>query len=319
MTKNEDNMKKALMRGVCALNLEAMSILNESNFNNNTSLVGSNQIHVNKKNPQQMPLNEPQENNVIRNAKLVADFKEKLDTRNNLNTLRDQSSLKISRNISNENAIAYDPILNRKVKEYCELNLKLDNSDQEKNEEKSMPTFKTKSKSSDDIEILKQNNIYKKQIIHRNSVPNDHDQVLVSNRIPSSNNTNENQRFAEELIVDNHAASLKRKERVFEELFHHPDPQSRQKNLINSKNKLEVKSKIGSLPTINNRQTTGGVFHHTAPNVLLHSNNKPVLIEKHNESTDPYNPVNKRLANEAQYYTTGSQPFTILNTRSLSK
>ena len=34
MSKYEENMKKALMRGVCALNLEAMSIFNEDNLNN---------------------------------------------------------------------------------------------------------------------------------------------------------------------------------------------------------------------------------------------------------------------------------------------
>ncbi len=36
MVKNEDYMKKALMRGVCALNMEAMSIFNDTIIGNKT-------------------------------------------------------------------------------------------------------------------------------------------------------------------------------------------------------------------------------------------------------------------------------------------
>lgn len=312
MTKNEENMKKALMRGVCALNLEAMSILNESNFNNNTSLVGNNQNYVNKKNPQQMHSNETQENNANRNSKLVADLKEKMDARNNINSTRDQYALKMSGKVSNENEIAYDAVLNRKVKEYCEANLKLDSSNEQEKNEASMAAFKIKSKSSDDIEILKQN------FNHRNSVPNDQHQITALNTIAITKNTNQNQRFVKELNLDTNSTDILRKERVFEELFRHPDPQSRQKNLINNKNKLEIKSKIGSLPIMNNRQATGGFFHHTAHNISqaasYNNNSKPVMIEKHNETPDPY----KRSTNETQAYS-GTHPFTILNTRSLSK
>jgi len=335
MTKNEDNMKKALMRGVCALNLEAMSILNESNFNNNTSLVGNNHIHVSKKNPPQMPLNDPQENaNNIRNAKqLVSDLKENIDTRGNLNLLRDQSYLRKTKSISNnENELTYDPVLNRKVKEYCEFNLKLSNiNDYEKNDESmsvqsssSVATLKTKSKSSEDIDMtLKQSILAQKPLInHRNSVPNDQ-QNLVLNRIPNNNNNN-NQRFVEEIIRDNQGNNFSRKEKVFEELFQHPDPQSRQKNLVNSK-KLEVKSKIGSLPPITANRTHGmpGVFHQTThqTSIALATQNKPVLVEKHNElasTTDAYNRTNKRSTNETQLHST-CPPFTVLNTRSLSK
>jgi hypothetical protein len=330
MTKNEDNMKKALMRGVCALNLEAMSILNESNFNNNTSLVGNNHIHVSKKNPPQtLPLNEPQENannnnnNNNRNAKqLVSDLKENIDTRGNLNSLRDQAYLRKTKNISNnENELTYDPVLNRKVKEYCEFNLKLSNiNDYEKNDE-SVAALKTKSKSSEDIDMtLKQSILAKKPLInHRNSVPNDQ-QNFVLNRIPTNNNS---QRFVEEIIIDNQGNNFSRKEKVFEELFQHPDPQSRQKNLINSK-KLEVKSKIGSLPPITANRTHGmpGVFHQTTlTSIALATQSKPVLVEKHNElasTTDAYNRTNKRSTNETQSYST-CPPFTVLNTRSLSK
>ncbi len=318
MTKNEENMKKALMRGVCALNLEAMSILNESNFNNNTSLVGNNQIYVNKKNPQQMHSNETQENNANKNSKLVADLKEKIDARNNINSTRDQSALKIPGRVSNENEIAYDPVLNRKVKEYCEANLKLDSSNEQEKIEMPMATFKLKSKSSDDIEILKQNSLQKQNFNHRNSVPNDQHQITALNSITITKNTNENQRFVKELNLDTNSTNVLRKERVFEELFRHPDPQSRQKNLINNKNKLEIKSKIGSLPIMNNRQPAGVFFHQTAPNIpqtaLYNNNSKPVMIEKHNETSDPY----KRSTIETQSYS-DTHPFTILNTRSLSK
>jgi hypothetical protein len=37
MGRYEENMKRALMRGVCALNLEAMSIFNDENCNNNNN------------------------------------------------------------------------------------------------------------------------------------------------------------------------------------------------------------------------------------------------------------------------------------------
>lgn len=37
MGRYEENMKRALMRGVCALNLEAMSIFSDETFNNNTN------------------------------------------------------------------------------------------------------------------------------------------------------------------------------------------------------------------------------------------------------------------------------------------
>ena len=38
MGKNEDYMKKALMRGVCALNMEAMSMFNET--------IGKNRVKI---------------------------------------------------------------------------------------------------------------------------------------------------------------------------------------------------------------------------------------------------------------------------------
>ena len=47
MAKNEDYMKKALMRGVCALNMEAMSIFNETIGNSNkTSSTNSMDINM---------------------------------------------------------------------------------------------------------------------------------------------------------------------------------------------------------------------------------------------------------------------------------
>ncbi len=48
MGRCEENMKRALMRGVCALNLEAMSIFNDDLYNNNNN-ANNNNTNVHRK------------------------------------------------------------------------------------------------------------------------------------------------------------------------------------------------------------------------------------------------------------------------------
>ena len=164
MTKNEDNMKKALMRGVCALNLEAMSILNESNYNNNTSLIG-NQHNANKKSTN------PNNNPNCTNTKPSIDINE-IDLKNAINRstekLENLNSVdeNLKQLISNrkEKQIVYDPILNRKVKEYCDYNLKLDSTSIETNSyTKKIASSRLKS---DNIGIYEQNNKLDKQALN---------------------------------------------------------------------------------------------------------------------------------------------------------
>ncbi|CAF0855470.1 unnamed protein product [Brachionus calyciflorus] len=94
MAKNEENMRKALMRGVCALNMEAMSIFNEqSTTGSNTNLLEANIFN-------NIPQNENfQIPNCVKST----------------NSLNDMSLKKFTDRESKE--------LARKVKTYCESSL----------------------------------------------------------------------------------------------------------------------------------------------------------------------------------------------------
>lgn len=93
MAKNEENMRKALMRGVCALNMEAMSIFNE------------NQLPFNQISAETQSGADVQKNNLFANCIP------------NLKTACSLTDLSISRKHQDEKELA------RKVKSYCETNL----------------------------------------------------------------------------------------------------------------------------------------------------------------------------------------------------
>jgi len=102
MTKHEEHMKKALMRGVCALNLEAMSIFNqcdETEQTNETNSPSTAEIELNK------------------------ELKIAQHTTSKINQFNEKE-----RNSSEE--------LARKVKEYCQLSLSSANFNKEQLEHK---------------------------------------------------------------------------------------------------------------------------------------------------------------------------------------
>jgi hypothetical protein len=278
MAKNEENMKKALMRGVCALNLEAMSIFNES-----TTLVG-NQAQVENKQHQ-------------RNPTQTEDLKQNFPT--------------------------HDPVLSRKVKEYCDYNFKLSNSlINDKNDSfLSHVSKQKKSKSTDNIEDLPKENVFSTMNHHREpSVAsnksehifqtNQQANVINEQRLVQSKPQSQQQRFSQN-------NSFTSNDRVFEELFQHPSECLNTKQKSTTNKKFEVKSKVGSLPFSSKINTPSATNATTNMSLLTTSSNvfKPVLVEKHselNKQNDSYN----RAAHSYSSYQGG---FTVLNSRSLSK
>ena len=213
MAKNEENMKKALMRGVCALNLEAMSILNESNMNfmstansnNNSNLIenqpftqmsdlelnphlynNSSESYANAKQQDQM-------NDRARKAKPPADTKENASySRKSLPAAQVEDSL-------------HDSVLSRKVKEYCDQNLKLSSSQ----------LSKLKVKITDLNENSEMNQVY-----HHNSA---NPRVLKQNQSIINSNQEQNMYDAQNFIntVSN---QLNVSGKVYDELTQHPLP-----------------------------------------------------------------------------------------------
>ena len=100
MGKNEDYMKKALMRGVCALNMEAMSIFNET-IGNKTSIPTSSSNSIEH-------IDEPKQTNKPHVVYCPPSLNEA-----NPSTEPSQSSINKRENEE----------LARKVKHFCEKNL----------------------------------------------------------------------------------------------------------------------------------------------------------------------------------------------------
>lgn len=94
MAKNEENMRKALMRGVCALNMEAMSIFNEN----------------------QVPFNQ-----ILTDTQLGGDISKTNVFVPNLKTACSLTDLSMNRKYQDEKDLA------RKVKSYCDTNLSTKN------------------------------------------------------------------------------------------------------------------------------------------------------------------------------------------------
>ena len=105
MAKNEDYMKKALMRGVCALNMEAMSIFNETIGNKtNIQTNSTNSIeHIDE--PKQSNNNNNNKSHVVYCPPSVIEA----------NPLTEPSQSSINKRENDE--------LARKVKHFCEKNL----------------------------------------------------------------------------------------------------------------------------------------------------------------------------------------------------
>ena len=109
----------------------------------------------------------------------------------------------------------------------------------------------------------------------------------------------------------------KHKEKVFEELVHHPELNSKNKN-FNTNKKSEIRSKIGSLPINSKKQVKIGQY--SIPPTCTSVPYKSVVIEKHanidyesNSYLNKFN--NSRIDNHLHHSS------TVLNTvtRSLSK
>jgi hypothetical protein len=157
MSKNEENMKKALMRGVCALNLEAMSILNESNMNfmstansnNNSNLIDSQQYQMNDLQLNPHLYSNPSETYAkTKPQDQINDRAKKLKTQidNNENATYSRKTLPAAQ----VDDSLHDSVLSRKVKEYCDQNLKLSSSQ----------LSKLKLKIPDANENLEYNQVY---------------------------------------------------------------------------------------------------------------------------------------------------------------
>lgn len=121
MTKHEEQMKKALMRGVCALNLEAMSIFNQCDETEQTSMTSSPliaEIQLNKEPVTQRTTSKTNESNV----------KEKCSSEE----------------------------LARKVKEYCQMSLNSANFNKELLEHKKSVQMARSSKSKSSVSFQQQ-------------------------------------------------------------------------------------------------------------------------------------------------------------------
>lgn len=141
MAKSEENMKKALMRGVCALNLEAMSIFDSNNLN--TSRTNENLANKQPENMTRDPAEHADESlfQALNNRVLSAPYSNNYppSTSGSVNDLY-ESKNKMYNDSSNRNLRSnstnpvYKPSntrlkekenieLARKVKSYCEFSL----------------------------------------------------------------------------------------------------------------------------------------------------------------------------------------------------
>lgn len=113
MAKNEENMRKALMRGVCALNMEAMSIFNETVSNKN--------IHNNIVNNENHEEQEHFNNNELKKQYNNQLINEELLTNNHERFKQQQQQSQILNETESQE-------LAKRVRNYCQVNLNNRNS-----------------------------------------------------------------------------------------------------------------------------------------------------------------------------------------------
>lgn len=133
MAKNEDYMKKALMRGVCALNMEAMSIFNDTIGNKTNSQTGSMDNLIETASSHQMSQN-PLQNQLATSADLSGKASNKpyqvtycpAYYKNDVASSESSSSASLTSDSSLDGihkTSRSDKELARRVKSYCEKSL----------------------------------------------------------------------------------------------------------------------------------------------------------------------------------------------------
>jgi hypothetical protein len=132
MTKHEEQMKKALMRGVCALNLEAMSIFNECDETDQKNETNTISIAEAK------PNNDAITQRILHNT-------------NEFNVKENNSSEELA----------------RKVKEYCQLSLNSANFSKESVEKKKHTQMLRNYQSKSSLNFQQQNEEQEKREIQR--------------------------------------------------------------------------------------------------------------------------------------------------------
>jgi hypothetical protein len=190
MSKHEENMRKALMRGVCALNLEAMAIFD--NDKNTAATSSNNSSNTNNNNAYMNDMNEHYQESLF--------FNSKLSSANNifLNTNKTPSNLITTTNMAEKE-------LAKKVKSYCETSLK-----KVANNELNIPASNntnTSALAKAKLQLSSVNN-HQNQDKFTNA---DYHPTTSTYYLNSNNDQNQKQ-----------SSSLNN--RVFSELIQHPDP-----------------------------------------------------------------------------------------------
>ena len=212
MSKHEENMRKALMRGVCALNLEAMAIFdndkngatssssNSSSNNNNTTNNNNHNNNNNNNNAYMNDMNEHYQESLFFNSKLS------FANNNYLNTNKTSSNSTTTTNLAEKE-------LAKKVKSYCETSLK--------------------KVSNNELNIAGNNNTNslsavakaKLQLSSINNQQQNHDRFSKTDYHPTTStyysNNDQHQNHQQQ---QQQQCSSSLNNRIFSELIQHPDP-----------------------------------------------------------------------------------------------
>jgi hypothetical protein len=193
MSKHEENMRKALMRGVCALNLEAMAIFdNEKNSATTSSSSNTNNVYIND-------MSEHYQESLFLNSK------SSLANNNLLNTNKPPSSMTSTINLAEKE-------LAKKVKSYCETSMK--------------------KVTNNELNVATNNNLsaLAKAKLQLSSVNNNqnHDRFVKTDYHPTTStyysNSNNDEHPNHQHQHKNQDSSSSLNNRVFSELIQHPDP-----------------------------------------------------------------------------------------------